>query len=182
MKWWHWLIIVGLNIATFVGTLLLTNSALDYHGERLWENEKAINDVRNDFTYFKITNSKSSSATFDPSSQGYQRIETDNGSFLLSLSDLQPYADGYKAFINIGNPNAASFGHVELDVAWGAPMADGESAETFNRRLKTRVVTVPSKVEPAAWNKTAIVLSPAEKADLGFIRVGVRSKSVYLRR
>ncbi len=43
------------------------------------------------------------------SEKGYQRIDTDNGYFLLAVEDVMPYLDGYKLFFRIGNPSSATY-------------------------------------------------------------------------
>ena len=49
--------------------------------------------------------SKRDSVMLDPSNpQGYSRLDTANGWFLISLKSAEIYLDGYKLTLNIGNP------------------------------------------------------------------------------
>lgn len=55
----------------------------------------------------------------DTTAKGFQRIDTDNGSFFMSLVDVQSYLDGYKVRLNIGNPSSASYQGIRLRLKWG---------------------------------------------------------------
>ena len=66
-----------------------------------------------------IQNLKRSSATFDPASPDkYIRVETDAGSLLVSLGKVEPYLDGYKVELQVGNPLAATFKGFEIAATW----------------------------------------------------------------
>jgi outer membrane murein-binding lipoprotein Lpp len=48
----------------------------------------------------------------DATAKGFERIDTDTGSFFISVEDVQPYLDGYKLRLKIGNPSSATFNAV----------------------------------------------------------------------
>ena len=72
---------------------------------RLYKAEKTISD-----TSLKVImlDHPYATAVFDPLEKGYGRIDTDVGTFLVSLKNVQQYADGVKVTLSIGNIQSVS--------------------------------------------------------------------------
>ncbi len=198
------------------------------------------------------------SVQLDPSSEGYSTIRTSQGyRLLVDVVNIEPYADGQKLTLKIGNPHAMSFQGFQLSIEHGprgagkaahredldtndalaAVMALAQSLEEFNDRtnrllavfrqeherkeqnenmiqghkdspqgvatpqyrprerspfaksaiaeiqreearrqqlrkqLKTKSESFTQTLNPGSWTKVAIVLAPASREDLAYIRL-----------
>ena len=87
----------------------------------LWDQVGSLNAQM----YMTRTNLFGSQRTvyLDYANKGYQRIDTDAGSFFIFVQDVQPFLNGYKLRLQIGNPSAADFNGFRLNLVWGRHMA-----------------------------------------------------------
>ncbi len=60
-----------------------------------------------------------STAKIDLSSRNYSCIDIDQGKFLISCQDAEPYLDGFRLPLKIGNLMAVDFTGYDLIVRWG---------------------------------------------------------------
>ncbi len=68
----------------------------------------------------------------DPTSKGYSAIRTSQGyKLLVDVVDIEPYTDGQKLTLAIGNPYAMSFVGFQLNVEYG-PRGAGDAAQHKN--------------------------------------------------
>jgi hypothetical protein len=49
------------------------------------------------------------SIDYHPSEKGYQRIDSNTGTFLILTKDIQSYVGRYKIILSIGNPSSATY-------------------------------------------------------------------------
>jgi len=56
--------------------------------------------------------------SLDLTEKTYQRLDTDDGFFLVKVSDAIPYLNGYKIHLNIGNPAYATYTHYALKIRY----------------------------------------------------------------
>ncbi len=134
--------------------------------------------------YDKMTKDNSY-AQFSPESTGYARVDTMSGTFLVSMTKLSPYADGYKVMLNIGNPNLASYHRLIVKASWGKRYDWKNTSLSFQdwqSGLRSNEVTIPSEIQPGSWNPSSIVLSPADKTEVGYIKVELLPNTVSLRK
>lgn len=117
---------------------------------------------------------RAKSAVFLTGETGFQTIHTNLGMFLVSLQDLKPYADGYKAVFRLGNPLALDFEDVEMELSWGPKRPEGAVGQAYRdwrNKFKSSKQTVTRRVRAGSWNPVEIILSPATAADVGHIEV-----------
>jgi len=82
------------------------------------------------------------SASFDLSShEGYLRINSASGYFLVSLQNVEPYLDGVKVHIHIGNPIFATYNGFKLKVIWGEKLVLTEDQERWRSSLKEKEIS-----------------------------------------
>jgi len=132
-------------------------------------------------------------ATLQASEKAYQSVYTkdNNFAFLVALEDIQPYANGYKVKIDLGNPSLVTFIGVDMEVTWG-PTQPVYSKDTpdYSQKMKewaskqqTTRKSVEEALQPGSWNTVDIILAPASANDIGSIEVSdISTKSVNLRR
>ena len=64
-------------------------------------------------------------ARFDPSEdRAYQRVDTVLGPVLVVLDDVQPFADGSRIKLRVGNIAAAQIGSIKMGVKWHEKMPE----------------------------------------------------------
>jgi len=125
------------------------------------------------------------SVSLDPATpKQYQRLDSDAGSFLLSLSDAVPYLDGFRVTVHIGNLTSASYVGFKLDSTWG-PRYDWEkyteeSYKKWESLKETKEFSFTDTLQPAAWNKVDLILPATGATQLGFIEVSLKTDVVRL--
>ena len=101
-------------------------SALEAQSQRIKDLEKKV--VVLQVQASRETN-KWKSAEFDPADEGFQRIDSNVASFAVSIGNLQPYGDGSRLTVKIGNPAAATFSNAKLNVKYGPRYPDFEDPQ-----------------------------------------------------
>ena len=72
--------------------------------------EEQIGSLQGDVSTLQLQAEPYKTAVFDPGSPAsYQRIDTDGGTFLVSILNVTPYVDGFRVTCNFGNPSSATF-------------------------------------------------------------------------
>jgi len=104
----------------------------------------------------------------------YQPVRLDSSGIILlvSLERVEPYIDGYKAILDIGNPSSARFSGYDVTTSWSYD-------ET--RYKKKRSDTFTGTLEPGTWTKTELILPGTSGSELRFIAIGIKASSVVLR-
>ncbi len=110
-------------------------------------------------------------------------LQSDSLLFPVSCSRAEPYLDGYKLRLYIGNPYSATFTDVKLDVTWGAMgflemSLLGEEAPKVKSRSKT--VSFSESLRPGTWNELPLVLSPANADEASRVTISLTIGSVQL--
>ncbi len=109
---------------------------------------------------------------FDTSSlEGYVRVDSNHGIFFVSLIDIQPYLNGYKLILNIGNPSYVTYRGFDLTVEWG---------EFLLSETKQRKETYTKDLYPGSWNKIEFNISPVEAEELNYIKVSITTNRLSL--
>jgi hypothetical protein len=143
---------------------------------RLDKIEKDTSRLRFDLDAEK---SRYGSLVIDPSSKGYQRLDTSTGTFLVSLKDVQPYADGFKLKLTIGNPSYAQYNGFVLDVTWNKSF-EKFTTEDWGHAQHEKTFNYTEKLMPGSWNTISLILSPAQKEELEFIEISMTTDQVML--
>jgi Protein of unknown function (DUF3251) len=138
--------------------------------------EKSMTGLRLDINSDK---SRYNSAIFDTSSKGYQRIDTTSGFFLLSLKDIQPYADGYRLKLDVGNPSSATYSGFSIRVTWSKSLQMAGYSE-WEKAKHEKSVNYIEKLLPSSWNTVYLILTPAQRDDLGYIEISIETDVVEL--
>lgn len=127
----------------------------------------------------------------DVSEKGFDRIDANLGTFFIVLDDVQPYADGYKISLRIGNPHFIKYSGIKMKVEWGKRRPpspnpadfpkEGEflpkytewmqSEDEWKKQSKTKELSFVETLEAGAWTKIEITLSPATKEEIGHLRL-----------
>ena len=136
-----------------------------------------VRSLQNDLWRLQARVSRHDSVSLDPTEKGYGRIDTTSGFFLVILNSAEPYIDGYRLQLRIGNPMAARYDGFKLTLSWQNPAPEqkpGESDEQFQKREEEWLKEQPHEKEvsftetlyPSSWNNVSVVISPASAEQL----------------
>ena len=128
---------------------------------------------------------KQTAVSLDPASMNvYQRLDSNSLQFLVSLSSVVPYLNGYKAVIDIGNPSTARFKGVKIKCQWSKPYDwskySTDSYNAWKAAIHSSVTDVSNDISPGSWNPVEIILLPASQEELGYFEVSIESNTVSL--
>ena len=122
------------------------------------------------------------SVTLDPlNPKQYARVNSSSGFFLVSLQNVEPYLDGVKVRLNIGNPLSATYGGFKIKAKWG-PKWNRVSVKEWQSALREKELSFTDSLESGRWNGVELILSPATPEDFGHLEIAIETDTVSLRR
>ena len=92
----------------------------------------------------------------------------------MALVDVKPYANGYKATFNFGNPLSLDVEGAEIELRWGPERPKDFKTIKFSdwmKQFKTSKQSVTKRLRSGAWNPVEVVLAPATANEIGQIEV-----------
>ena len=122
-------------------------------------------------------------ASIDPTQKGYCRLDSNNGTFLLSCEKVQPYLDGYQVSLLVGNPYAVSFVGFKLAVTWGPEWnSKTQQYPAWQANLHKKEIEFADELRAASWNRVKLILTPATPSELAYLVVTMQTDTVSMRR
>lgn len=123
------------------------------------------------------------SAVFDPAAdQGFQRVDSSVCSFAVSIEDVQPFADGSRVRISIGNLSAADVTDVKLKVEWGAriPKQGGRKLVDWQKSLQEKTIPLTERLRSGYWNRVAFTVPGTPPQQLGYLKLSMETGQIFL--
>jgi hypothetical protein len=130
---------------------------------------------------FKV--GKYESCYLDQKSKSYQRLDTNTGTFLISLEDVIQDTEGCKLIMNIGNPYVAQFVGFKLLIKWGKRISKENNYadfEEWQKSISEKEVSFSETLLPASWNKVELTISPAIKEEIGYLELSMTTDVISL--
>ena len=127
----------------------------------------------------EVARSQYAEVSIDATTKAYQRLDTSIGTLLVSCQDIQPYANGYKIKISVGNPMMATLQGFKLKVSWG-PSWDDTTVTDWETARHENTFDFTDKLLPGKWNHVAVVIAPAEPRDLNYVGLSLEPNIVSL--
>lgn len=94
-------------------------------------------------------------AHLNPSTLGdFGLLRTDVGTFLISIDDVEPYLEGYKLKLKIGNITSATYGQFKLSIEWGPKRPTGVEQVTADEAVAA-ILQRPRQVENGKMPESA---------------------------
>ena len=136
---------------------------------RVLKEELASLKEQQDQTNFKLLlRDFEAVAYLQPGDSGYSTVRYDLGVFTAQLSNVEPYANGSRVTLKLGNPLFSAISGVKAKVEWGRT---DEKGAADNDSAKSKDITLSESLQPGAWTSTQIVLEGLPPTDLGFVRI-----------
>lgn len=109
----------------------------------------------------------------------FDRLFTNNGTFLVSCQDAVPYLDGYRITLHIGNPSSIEYAGLEVNARWAANILDVivDDSSTVRRHS----YSVNTRLLPGVWNRVQLNVNPATGEEIRNLIVSARTNTVSLR-
>ena len=160
--------------------------------EKLEDYTQKLQDGLNDFSKSLVSNLdqqlqtvRSNAVVVNPLSRKVTKIESNTGTFLLAVSRMDKIDGGYRLFLQIGNPNAATYGDVKFRLFWGSQYSTVSSTMTFDKwhqSLKGSEFVYSGTLEAGVWTDIAVDLKPAEYSQLQYIECEMEVNTVKLQK
>lgn len=121
-------------------------------------------------------------ASFDPARRDkYRRIETGAGFLLVLLGKVEPYLDGCKVELQIGNPHQMDFDGFKVSAFWGPRLTSSpdNSAEVVKKE-RNQEFSFTNQLARGRWNSVSLILPSTKPEDFGYLSVIVEVNGVSL--
>jgi hypothetical protein len=136
------------------------------------------------FDLLKYKQDRQDSVTLDLSERSYQRIDTDNGFFLISAEQAVPYLNGYKIVLKIGNPLSVSYSGFTAKIKWAKKydynQYAAESYDAWQKSVQEKEVSFTDDLERGTWNKIELIVTPATAEQLGYVNLSLSTNTVRM--
>lgn len=161
---------------------------------------KLESDVRGEVFSLRQSFCGAKIATLDPASKGYSSVSTDKGVFLFSVDGAEPFLDGHKIILKIGNPMNMTFLGFKLKVRYGKrPPAfpSFEAGDTnavailqkweqdwqaWEKTVRKTEFSFTDSLQPGAWNKIDFILRETKPEDVAHLEVSIETDQISLRK
>lgn len=162
--------------------------AAELEGE-LKKLRERVDEVAFDLFLAKVQLDQNKTATFDPSNpRGFQRVESNNGTFLVSVEDVRPYLDGHRVTLHVGNPQQATFGGFKMKVGWARRMPSStkgaqtsqEAWKAFHESKQEKEFSFTETLRPGTWNRISFVVAPAKAEEFGYLELSMTTNQVVM--
>jgi hypothetical protein len=121
-----------------------------------------------DLSFKQMIKSWGDVAYLTPGADGYSTIRFDLGVLTIAIDDIQPFANGSKVTLRIGNPLATKINGLKATIDWGEV---DEKGGPKNETGKSKEIIFTEQLPSGAWARVNLVLDGVKTEKLGFIRV-----------
>lgn len=138
----------------------------------------------------ELVQKQGKTAAFDPSEpkSGFSKIESSTGYFLVSLENVQPYLDGQRVTLQIGNPLSVTYSGFKIKAIWSARLPTfGVADPEFSKKRKAwrdskrqKEIALTQDLRPGTWNRISFVVAPAKAEEFGYLEIGIETNQVKL--
>jgi hypothetical protein len=145
--------------------------------------EKQVDELKSTMTILEyMISAKAVSkreVSFDTGKTGtYQRIDTDAGSFLISLDTVAEYLDGYKATFQITPMSPITYRGFVLTAVTSRRFEPKMSFADYKATQKTKEQTFSQSLLPGRWNSVEVLLPGVKATDIGEINIEMSVSTV----
>jgi hypothetical protein len=110
-------------------------------------------------------------ASISGTTKGFELAKTEYGSFLVSLINVEPYLDGFKVTLSIGNPLDADVTDGTISIKFGTSATDS---------LSTVSQAIDQPIAGGRWTDVVVAIAPARAEQLGYMGVSLDPTGMLL--
>ena len=126
-------------------------------------------------------------AELDPTAREFQRLDTSVGALAVAIRNVQPFADGVRVLLAIGNLTSATLGKVEIRAKWGKRRPTYKKGSSYVQEtklwldsLKERPISLTQDLKPGHWNKVSLTLPGTPPQEFGHLEISITSSAIAL--
>ena len=132
-------------------------------------------------------------ATLDPSTKDYSFFDSDAGRLLISCESAEPFLDGHKVALRIGNPLSMTFKGFKLKIRHGGRAPElpksvdtaqitkwQEANAEWQKTLREKELSFTDTLSPAAWNRIEAVITPSKPDELAYLEITLETNTISL--
>jgi hypothetical protein len=142
---------------------------IDSFKSELAELKERIIDIQAEKLVSDYTSNLDRTAHLEPGKSGYSIVRYDLGVLLVSIEDIQPYANGSKVLLRFGNPLASSINGLKSKVEWGT--SDQWNGMAVSKSTKSKDITFNEVIRTGSWTDSSVVLEGVPPESLSFVRI-----------
>jgi len=132
-------------------------------------------------THRSLIEAHPTEVTLHLTSKAFSVIDTKVGRLYVAVRSVQPYLNGQKIIVDIGNPTATTFSNAKLTLTWGPRVGeDFKDFEAFDKQKRTKEIDEPKRFAPASWTPVEVILDDAPADQLGAVWLKLEFKGVLL--
>ena len=145
--------------------------------------EKRISELEGRIAELSLRSNRYDSVELNTSRNTYRRVDSTTGSFLVRFVRAEPYLNGYKIAIAIGNITTATFNGCDLTVRWGTKQPKGiDEWITWLKTIRAKDEHVTEDLIPGRWTEVELIIVPAKADELAFLELSIKTNEITLRR
>jgi len=110
-------------------------------------------------------------ASLSGTTKGFELAKTEYGSFLVSLAGVEPYLDGFRVTLSIGNPLDADITDGTISIKFGTSPTD---------TLRTVSQNIDEPIAGGHWTNTVVIIAPAKAEQLDYMGVSLNPTGMLL--
>ncbi|MDR3569040.1 MAG: DUF3251 domain-containing protein [Syntrophobacteraceae bacterium] len=159
------------------------NSQRTNTDQRFTAFDSSLNSLGTKYAVLDSDVNKHKICIFQNDFKGVQRLDTDLGSLLISLSGITMSKNSSKLLLNIGNPSTSEFSEFTLRLSYGKTFTPSgpDSYDEWQKSLKTINQTFKEHLIPGQWNKIEVPLGQLQTDDVKYITVQITVDNVILK-
>lgn len=137
-----------------------------------------IDSLKKEIGFLKLKDMFDSTAYLEPGSNGYSVIKTNQATLVISITDVEQFANGSKVTLQFGNLTSAKIMGLKANIDWGSV---GEDGIPVPGKEKSKEVTFNEDLKPGTWTNAKVVLDGTPPSNLGYIRISnVSNNGIWL--
>jgi outer membrane murein-binding lipoprotein Lpp len=145
--------------------------------------ESSLNSLGTKYAVLDSDVNKHRICIFHDNFKGVQRLDTDMGSLLVSLSGIAASGNRSKLGLNIGNPSTSEVAEFTLNISYGKAFnpSGADSYEEWQKTLKSINESLKDHLKPGQWNKIEVPLGKVPAQDVKYVTVQMTVDNVMLK-
>ena len=126
------------------------------------------------------------SAIFDPSDQGFERLDSSVGTFAISIQEVSAHADGVRVRLHVGNLSTATVGGGKFKAKWGSRQPKmGEKGwiskyQAWEKSLLQKDISFTEDLRPGTWNNVTLILPGVPPEKFGHLELQMETTQIKL--
>lgn len=148
--------------------------------------EIRINDLENRLVQLEWLKDPYNKVTLDPSDQGYGRLDTSVGTFVVSMRQVSAHADGVRVRLHIGNLTTARVSGGKFNVRWGTRMPNSGEKDwkkqfaAWQKSILSKEISFMEELRPGTWNNVNLILPGVPPEKFGYLELQMETSRIKL--